>query len=68
MARRVRAAAPLALVVGLAASLPMAACSGYQPMDFPDQRENPTFPGLFTGKDGEWIIYRKEELPDAPDH
>jgi hypothetical protein len=30
-------------------------------MPFPDARENPTFPGVFTGKQGEWIIYRKEE-------
>jgi hypothetical protein len=52
---------PLALIIGLAASLLTAACSGYQTMDFPDARENPTFSGLFTGQDGAWVIYRKEE-------
>jgi hypothetical protein len=45
----------------IAACLLMAACSGIEPMAFPDNRENPTFPGVFTGKQGEWIIYRKEE-------
>ena len=39
----------------------MAACSGIEPMAFPDHRENPTFPGLFTGEEGEWVIYRKRE-------
>ncbi len=30
-------------------------------MAFPDARENPTFPGLFTGEEGAWVIYRKEK-------
>jgi hypothetical protein len=29
-------------------------------MDLPDEREDPAFPGLFTGEEGAWVIYRKE--------
>lgn len=46
----------LAIVV---ACLLAAACTGFEPMDVPDERENPTFPGVFTGEDGEWVIYGK---------
>jgi hypothetical protein len=44
----------------VAACLLAAGCSGIKPMAFPDARENPTFPGLFTGEEGEWVIYRKD--------
>jgi hypothetical protein len=48
------------VVVG-GALLLVAACSGYEPMAMPDERENPSFSGVFTGPEGQWVIYRKEE-------
>lgn len=46
--------------LAIAAVCLLAAC-GIEPTNFPDERENPTFSGLFTGKQGEWVIYREEE-------
>jgi hypothetical protein len=44
----------------VATCLVMAGCGGVEPMDLPDEREDPAFPGLFTGEEGAWVIYRKE--------
>ncbi len=43
----------------VAACLLAAGCTGFEPMDMPDERENPTFPGVFTGEEGEFVIYGK---------
>ena len=43
-----------------------AAGCGMQPYDPPNNREYPAGPGLFSGKDGEFVIYRKQE-PAAAD-
>lgn len=44
-----------------------AASCGMQPYDPPNNREYPSGPGLFSGKDGDFVIYRKEEpVADAP--
>jgi hypothetical protein len=48
------------LVLG-AWCLLVTSCSGIEPMALPDERENPSFPGLITGEDGAWVVYRKEE-------
>ena len=40
---------------------------GMQPYDPPNNREYPSGPGLFSGKEGDFVIYRKEEpVADAP--
>ncbi len=49
--------ARLTTVLILAAAL--AACSGAKPFDYADNNELGKRPGLFTGKDGEFIIFRK---------
>lgn len=41
------------------ACLLAAGCTGFEPMDMPDERENPSFPGVFTGEDGEFVIHGK---------
>lgn len=66
MARRAADGSPpmaggLRGLVIAAACLLATACSGIEPTAFPDERENPSFGGLFTGKAGEWIIYRKDQ-------
>jgi hypothetical protein len=38
----------------------------FKPMAFPDEGENPTGPGLFTGEAGEWVIRRKEPRLHTP--
>ena len=61
MTRALPAAIGSRTLAVIVACLLMAACSGIEPMAFPDARENPTFPGLFTGEEGKWVIYRKEK-------
>ena len=38
----------------------------FRPMAFPDELDNPTFPGLFTGEAGEWVIHRQKSRSAAP--
>lgn len=47
-------------VLVLVALFAAAGC-GMQPYDPPNNREYPSGPGLFSGKDGDFVIYRKEE-------
>ena len=54
--RRIRALRWLTIA---AACLLAAGCTGFEPMDMPDERENPTMPGVLTGDDGEFVIYGK---------
>jgi hypothetical protein len=35
-------------------------CSGFKPFEPRDHREEGPERGLFTGSQGEWVIYRKE--------
>lgn len=43
----------------LAAVLAVAACGTYQPYEYVDTNDTITGPGLFTGEDGEWVIFRR---------
>ena len=52
-------------ILVLAALSVLAGC-GMQPYDPPNNREYPAGPGLFSGKDGDFVIYRKQE-PAAAD-
>lgn len=45
----------------LALALLLSGCGDYQPMAFPDARENPPIDGVFSGPTGEWVIFRAEE-------
>ena len=44
-----------------AAALLVAGCAGITPYDPPDDRENPPGRGLFSGADGEFVIYVSED-------
>lgn len=56
----------LAKVVVLTAMFAATGC-GMQPYDPPNNREYPPGPGLFSGKDGDFVIYRQQEtVADAP--
>jgi hypothetical protein len=48
----------------LAATMLVAGCSGIEPYDPPDYKESPPGSGLLTGKDGQFVIYRKADEPD----
>lgn len=42
----------------------LSACaSDYKPFEFTPIDEIPPGPGVFTGEDGEWVIYRKKGEP-----
>jgi hypothetical protein len=45
----------------------VAGCSGITPYDPPDYREEPPGNGLFTGADGEFVIYQKAAEADSGD-
>ena len=49
----------LLIILGLA--MLVAGCSGIEPYDPPDYKETPPGSGLLTGKDGEFIVYTKNE-------
>ena len=56
----------LTKVAVVTAVLAAAGC-GMQPYEPPNNREDPPGPGLFSGKGGEFVIYRKQEpAADAP--
>ena len=42
-----------------------AGCSGMEPYDPPDYREEPPGQGLLTGEEGEFVIYRKSDEPET---
>ena len=48
-----------------AAVLLVAGCAGITPYDPPDYREEPPGRGLFTGAEGEFVIFRKAEEPET---
>ncbi len=37
----------------------LAACSGVQPFAYTEVHELPPGPGLFSGEDGEFVLYRR---------
>lgn len=47
------------LAIATAAVALAAACGAYHPYEYVDSKETKPGPGLFTGDDGEWVIYRK---------
>jgi len=55
--------AGVALALGLSA-LQLSACTDYRPYRAPDNSEIPEGPGLFTGSEGEWILFRKQHEAD----
>ncbi len=38
----------------------LSACAQHQPFESADISEIPDGPGLFSGEDGEWTIYKKQ--------
>ena len=44
-------------LAALALALLLAACAGAKPFEYHPIHEIPEGPGLFTGEDGEWVIY-----------
>ncbi len=49
------------LLIGpLLSALLVVGCSGIKPYEPRDDREEGPEKGLFTGSQGEWVIYRKE--------
>ena len=38
----------------------LSACAHYEPLEYTPISEIPDGPGLLTGEEGEWTIYRKE--------
>ena len=40
-----------------ALAVALAACAGAKPFEYHPTDEIPEGPGLFTGEDGEWVIY-----------
>ncbi len=55
--------AAVALVLGLSA-LQLSACADYRPYPAPDSSEIPEGPGLFTGSEGEWVLFRMQNEVD----
>jgi len=45
--------------------LMVAGCAGITPYDPPDHREEPPGNGLFSGPEGEFVIYRKVDEPET---
>ena len=45
------------VALALALALALAACAGAKPFEYHPIDEIPEGPGLFTGEDGEWVIY-----------
>ncbi len=44
-------------LAAVALALALAACAGAKPFEYHPTDEIPEGPGLFTGEDGEWVIY-----------
>ena len=55
-----------ALVIGLVlVALLVAGCAGIKPYEPRDNREVGMEKGLFTGSEGEFVIYRKADAPET---
>ncbi len=55
--------AAVALALGLGAAQ-LSACTDYKPFRAPDNSGIPEGPGLFTGPEGEWVLFRKQTEAD----
>jgi len=51
------------LAASLAALVVISGCSGIQPYEPRNHREEGTKDGLFSGPEGEFVIFRREEAP-----
>ena len=58
-APRRRSGGPAALALAL--STVLTACADYKPFRPPDNSAIPEGPGLFSGEDGEWVLFRVEK-------
>ena len=47
------------LLIGLILSVALAACAHYEPFEPTPVADIPEGPGLFTGDDGKWTLYRR---------
>ena len=56
-----RATVALALALGAAV---LTACADYKPFRPPNNSAIPEGPGLFTGSEGEWVLFRKQKEAD----
>ncbi len=54
------------LGIALAIALALTAC-GMKPYENPNHREEGPESGLFSGPDGEWVLYRKVEPEERKD-
>jgi hypothetical protein len=54
-------------VIVVTAILTVAGCSGMKPYDPPDNRDNPPGRGVLSGKDGDFVIYRKRRESPPPE-
>jgi len=53
------------ILVAMLATLLFNGCSGIEPYDPPDYREEPPVHGVLTGPEGEFVIYRKADEPES---
>ena len=54
---------PIALTLALSAAQ-LAACADYKPFQPPNNSAIPEGPGLLTGSEGEWVLFRMQEETD----
>ena len=52
-------------IVSLVVALLVAGCAGIEPYEPRDNREEGPERGLFTGAEGEFVIYRKADEPET---
>jgi hypothetical protein len=50
------------LLAGACLLFTLQACSSYKPFQYHDERESLPGPGLFSGEDGEFILFRMGQL------
>ncbi len=53
----------VALALGLSTAQ-LSACADYKPFRAPDSSGIPEGPGLFTGPEGEWVLFRMQKEAD----
>jgi len=53
------------ILVAVFVTLLFNGCSGIEPYDPPDYREEPPVHGLLTGEEGEFVIYQKVDEPQT---
>ncbi len=63
--RSVKQIYALLLVLILVIALSVTGCSQWKPYKPPESTEIPEGPGLLSGEDGEFVIYRKKSDPPA---